>query len=138
MSPGIFQKAEEAAASIRKQIVVSPRVGVVLGSGLGSFADQVQQPVSIAYQEIPHFPRPTVKGHSGRLVGGHESSHIREFCERGRALPVSHAGYRGRELFSRDAVCMGMKSEDDVDGGGLLHARRTQTDGADAVGRPFG
>jgi purine-nucleoside phosphorylase len=70
LPPGVFEKAEEAAASIRKQIVVSPRVGVVLGSGLGSFADQVQQPISIAYQEIPHFPRPTVKGHSGRLVVG--------------------------------------------------------------------
>jgi purine-nucleoside phosphorylase len=70
LQPGIFEKAEEAAAFIRKQIVVSPRVAIVLGSGLGSFAEQVQQPVSIAYQEIPHFPRPTVKGHSGRLVVG--------------------------------------------------------------------
>jgi purine-nucleoside phosphorylase len=67
---GVFEKAEEAAASIRKQIVVSPRVAVVLGSGLGSFAGQVEQPVSISYQEIPHFPRPTVAGHSGRLVVG--------------------------------------------------------------------
>ncbi len=67
---GIFEKAEEAAASIRERIAVSPRVAVVLGSGLGSFADRVEQPVAIAYQDIPHFPRPTVEGHSGRLVVG--------------------------------------------------------------------
>ena len=42
----------------------------MLGSGLGSFADRVEQPVSIAYTAIPHFPRPTVEGHSGRLVMG--------------------------------------------------------------------
>jgi purine-nucleoside phosphorylase len=68
--PGVFEKAEEAAAFIRERIVVSPRVAVVLGSGLGSFADRVEQPVSITYQEIPHFPRPTVEGHSGRLIVG--------------------------------------------------------------------
>ena len=66
----IFEKAEEAAAFIREQIASAPRVAVVLGSGLGSFADRVEQPVSIAYKDIPHFPRPTVEGHSGRLVVG--------------------------------------------------------------------
>jgi purine-nucleoside phosphorylase len=67
---GIFEKAEEAAASIRERVRVSPRVAVVLGSGLGSFAESIEQPVAIAYQEIPHFPRPTVEGHSGRLLVG--------------------------------------------------------------------
>ena len=70
MAQGIFERAEEAAASIRGRIGVTPRVAVVLGSGLGSFADRVEQPVAIAYQEIPHFPRPTVEGHSGRMVVG--------------------------------------------------------------------
>jgi purine-nucleoside phosphorylase len=45
-------------------------VAVVLGSGLGSFADRVEQPIAIPYTDIPHFPRPTVEGHSGRLVVG--------------------------------------------------------------------
>jgi purine-nucleoside phosphorylase len=43
---------------------------VVLGSGLGSFADRIEQPVAIPYTAIPHFPRPTVEGHSGRLIAG--------------------------------------------------------------------
>jgi purine-nucleoside phosphorylase len=67
---GIFERAEEAATAIRKRIAIIPRVAVVLGSGLGSFADRVEQPVAIPYAEIPHFPRPTVEGHSGRLVIG--------------------------------------------------------------------
>jgi purine-nucleoside phosphorylase len=66
----IFARAEEAAAAIRRRIAVKPRVAVVLGSGLGSFADRVEQPVAIPYTDIPHFPRPTVEGHSGRLVVG--------------------------------------------------------------------
>jgi purine-nucleoside phosphorylase len=70
LAPGIFERAEEAAGSIRERIGVSPRVAVVLGSGLGSFAESVEHPVAIPYEEIPHFPRPTVEGHSGRLLVG--------------------------------------------------------------------
>jgi purine-nucleoside phosphorylase len=67
---GVFERAEEAAGAIRERIAVKPRVAIVLGSGLGSFAEQIEQPVSIPYREIPYFPRPTVEGHSGRLVVG--------------------------------------------------------------------
>jgi purine-nucleoside phosphorylase len=70
VAQGVFERAEEAAGSIRKRIGVSPRVAVVLGSGLGSFAESVERPVAIPYEEIPHFPRPTVEGHSGRLLVG--------------------------------------------------------------------
>ena len=70
MAQGIFERAEAAAASIRERIAVRPRVAIVLGSGLGSFAERIEQPVSIPYPEIPHFPRPTVEGHSGRLRRG--------------------------------------------------------------------
>jgi purine-nucleoside phosphorylase len=70
VAQGIFERAEEAAGSIRERIGVSPRVAVVLGSGLGSFAKSVEHPVAIAYEKIPHFPRPTVEGHSGRLLVG--------------------------------------------------------------------
>jgi purine-nucleoside phosphorylase len=70
LARGVFEKAEEAAAAMRERIAVQPRVAIVLGSGLGSFAERIEQPVSIPYPEIPHFPRPTVEGHSGRLVVG--------------------------------------------------------------------
>jgi len=70
LTEGIFEKAEEAAADIRARITITPRVAIVLGSGLGSFADQIEHPIAIAYTDIPHVPHPTVEGHSGRLVIG--------------------------------------------------------------------
>jgi xanthosine phosphorylase len=48
----------------------SPRVGVVLGSGLGAVADAVQDPVVLSYEELPGFPRPSVSGHAGQAVLG--------------------------------------------------------------------
>jgi xanthosine phosphorylase len=48
----------------------SPRVGVVLGSGLGAVADAVDDPVVVGYEDLPGFPRPTVFGHAGRAVLG--------------------------------------------------------------------
>jgi xanthosine phosphorylase len=58
----------EAAAVLRSHL--APRVGIVLGSGLGAVADAVQDAVSIGYDELPGFPRPTVHGHAGRAVLG--------------------------------------------------------------------
>lgn len=49
---------------------VSPRVGLVCGSGLGALAEDLGQPHSVDYADIPHFPRSTVSGHAGRLVVG--------------------------------------------------------------------
>jgi xanthosine phosphorylase len=48
----------------------APRVGVVLGSGLGAVADAVEDPVVVGYEELPGFPRPSVEGHAGRAVLG--------------------------------------------------------------------
>gem|GEM_PF-51590 len=47
-----------------------PRIGIILGSGLGEFAGRVGEGVAVPYEEIPHFPQSTVQGHSGRLVVG--------------------------------------------------------------------
>ena len=49
---------------------IMPRLGIVLGSGLGAVADAVTDPVIVPYGEIPNFPQSTVEGHSGRLVAG--------------------------------------------------------------------
>jgi purine-nucleoside phosphorylase len=70
LATSIFEKAEEAAAAVRERIAVAPRVAIVLGSGLGSFAEGIEHPAVIPYSAIPHFPQPTVEGHSGRLVAG--------------------------------------------------------------------
>jgi len=69
--PGQFDRATEAAAYIRGKIQLTPAVGIILGSGLGNFASQVQSAFVIPYAEIPHWPVSTVAGHSGKLVLGH-------------------------------------------------------------------
>jgi len=60
-----------AAGFIRERTSYRPNVGLILGSGLGPLADQVQEADSIPFDQIPHFPVSTVAGHSGRLVIGH-------------------------------------------------------------------
>ena len=64
-----YSQVEEAAAALRERIGETPSVGVVLGSGLGDFADRLG-PVTIPYGEIPHWPASAVVGHAGKLVVG--------------------------------------------------------------------
>ncbi len=60
----------EAAEAVRGREAIVPRVAVILGSGLGDLADEIQSPVVVPFGEIPHFPVSTVKGHAGHLVVG--------------------------------------------------------------------
>lgn len=66
----IYEKAQEAAQFIREKFAEDIKVALVLGSGLGAFADEVENAVRIDYADIPHFARSTVEGHAGRLVLG--------------------------------------------------------------------
>jgi purine-nucleoside phosphorylase len=69
-STGLYERAEHATRVIRARISVEPRIALVLGSGLGSFADDFEEAVGIPYEEIPGFVRSTAQGHAGRLVIG--------------------------------------------------------------------
>jgi len=69
-STGLYERAEHAARVIRSRTSETPRVAIVLGSGLGAFADDFEDAVGIPYEEIPGFPRSTAQGHAGRLVVG--------------------------------------------------------------------
>lgn len=60
----------KAADYIRTQTAITPRVGLVLGSGLGTFADSLAHSVRIPYHQIPEFPKSTAIGHAGELVIG--------------------------------------------------------------------
>lgn len=60
----------EAGRLIVERAGLEPRVGIVLGSGLGQVADAVDDATVIAYEDLPGFPEPTVKGHAGRAVAG--------------------------------------------------------------------
>jgi purine-nucleoside phosphorylase len=66
-----FDQVAEAAVYLKSRLhPLAPRVGIVLGSGLGAAADAVTDAVRVPYGEIPHFPQSTVEGHSGRIVAG--------------------------------------------------------------------
>lgn len=63
---------QEACEFIEKKIVGKgkPSLGLILGSGLGVLGDEIENPITIAYTDIPHFPESTVAGHKGQLVIG--------------------------------------------------------------------
>jgi purine-nucleoside phosphorylase len=65
-----FTQAEYAAKFITSQSPVKPLVAIVLGSGLGDFANEITDAVRIGYKEIPHFAQSTAVGHAGQLVLG--------------------------------------------------------------------
>jgi purine-nucleoside phosphorylase len=67
---GEFERAEAAAQFIFSRTPLRPKIALVLGSGLGPFADEFAQATKIPYAEIPHFPQSTAIGHEGRLVIG--------------------------------------------------------------------
>src|ERR1700709_2008268 len=68
--PDQYTQAQAAASHIRILHPVLPTLGIILGSGLGNFAAQVEHATTISYSDIPHWPLSTVEGHSGKLVLG--------------------------------------------------------------------
>ena len=67
----LARAAAEAADAIQQRWSATPRVALILGTGLGRLADSIADDVVIDYDQIPHFPRSTAIGHQGRLVCGH-------------------------------------------------------------------
>ena len=79
-------KITAAAEYILNTVPNRPTIGMVLGSGLGDFADTLENPVRIAYSDIPNFPLPTVAGHAGALVFGEKMGQSVVVC---RAVSTS-------------------------------------------------
>jgi purine-nucleoside phosphorylase len=67
---GLYERAEHAARIIRSRTTETLRIAIVLGSGLGGFAEDFEESVAIPYEDIPGFARSTAEGHAGRLVVG--------------------------------------------------------------------
>jgi len=65
-----FTRAEAAAKSVLQRTSLRPRIGLVLGSGLGGFADSLTDAMRVSYADIPAFPRSTAIGHAGQMVIG--------------------------------------------------------------------
>jgi len=91
----VLARLDEAAAMVRGRTPLRPEIGVVLGSGLGAFADALEDACAFPFGEVPHFPASTVAGHGGALVVG-----------RCRGVPVAvmkgrvhfYEGYRLEEV----------------------------------------
>jgi purine-nucleoside phosphorylase len=67
----VLDRISEATAAIRGQSDLEPRVGIVLGTGLGALTEEIEVDRAISYRDLPGFPEPTVETHSGRLVLGY-------------------------------------------------------------------
>jgi purine-nucleoside phosphorylase len=68
--PTSYQKIKEAVDAIKARKQLKPEVGIILGSGLGAIADEVQNATAIPYTDIPHFHGTSVEGHAGRMLLG--------------------------------------------------------------------
>lgn len=67
---GLVEQIDAAVSTIRKSWSGTPRVGMILGTGLGGLAEQIQNEAEIPYGDIPHFPKSTAPSHAGRLICG--------------------------------------------------------------------
>jgi purine-nucleoside phosphorylase len=68
--PSLYDQVSEAAQFIASRSPLRPSIGIILGSGLGGFAAQIENAFVLPYSDIPHFPQATAPGHSGRLLLG--------------------------------------------------------------------
>lgn len=64
------ERVEQATDFLRSKITKIPKIGIILGSGLGVLANRLELPTRIQYSDIPHFPTSTVEGHAGQIVSG--------------------------------------------------------------------
>lgn len=84
----------------------TPKIGIILGSGLGGFAEQLDDAVSISYEELPGFPIPTVQGHGGRIVLGNLSG-VSVACLQGRAHSYEGGNYDAVKTYVRTLKLLG-------------------------------
>ena len=85
-SSSLYERAEKAARMIRARVNAEVSVAIVLGSGLGAFAEELTEATAIPYHEIPGFAHTTVEGHAGQLVIG-KAGEVTVAAMQGRAEP---------------------------------------------------
>ena len=66
----LYEKIQAACSAIRERFTETPRVGIILGTGLGGLVEEIDVDATIEYEAIPHFPASTATGHAGRLICG--------------------------------------------------------------------
>ena len=124
-----MERIRGCLAAVRARTDFVPQVAVVLGSGLGGFADRIRAVTTVPYAEIPGFPRSTAPGHAGRLVFGYvEDTPV--VCMQGRVhlyegyspkdvvLPARLMAALGAKILFVTNACGGMRP--DLDAGSLM------------------
>jgi xanthosine phosphorylase len=106
----VTSPVEQAAAAVRAHAPkAAPRVGIVLGSGLGGLADRIEDAVAIPYADLPGFPRPGVHGHAGRLVLGRLGG-VEVACLQGRVHTYEGQGADGVRMLIRTLSRIGCEA----------------------------
>lgn len=111
---------DEASGFLAKRFRIQPKTGIILGSGLGELAEQIEDAVVIPYAEIPHWPVSTIHGHAGRLIVGRlEDQPV--MAMQGRAhfyegYPISRIGFPIRVMQR-----LGVKSLIVTNAAGAIH-----------------
>jgi purine-nucleoside phosphorylase len=100
MREDVYDKVMESVAAVHALGGPAPRIGLVLGSGLGAFAETLEAPVAAAYRDLPHFPVSAVAGHAGRLVLGQSG---------GVPVVVMQGRVHGYEGWSGDEIAHGVR-----------------------------
>lgn len=94
--PALYRRrVEEAAGAIRARTALQPRIGIILGTGLGALAEQIEAEAILPYDEIPNFPLSTVESHHGRLIAGRLDG-VEVFALQGRFH--LYEGYDAKEI----------------------------------------
>ncbi len=126
------ERVRTALEAVRAETGFVPRVAVVLGSGLGGFADEIRQEAAVSYEKIPGMPVSTAPGHAGRFVFGYAEStpvvcmqgrvHMYEGYEpRDVVLPIRLMRAMGAEILFVTNACGGMRA--DLGAGSLMLIR---------------
>ncbi|MDN5331794.1 MAG: purine-nucleoside phosphorylase [Tepidanaerobacteraceae bacterium] len=97
---GYYGELKKSAEYIKSRVMMQPEIGVILGSGLGDFAEGLEERLVIPYAEIPGFPVSTVKGHKGNLVFGQIN---------GRNLAVMQGRFHLYEGYPIEKVVFGVR-----------------------------
>lgn len=93
----LLERIRSAADAVRERTEVVPGVGIILGTGLGALAEEIEAEAVIPYEEIPGFPVPTVESHSGRLLLGELS---------GRSVVAMQGRFHRYEGYTLDQVAL--------------------------------
>jgi purine-nucleoside phosphorylase len=108
MSDDLYDRVRTATQTVRARSPAIPEVGLILGSGLGAFADGLAHAVAVDYGDIPYFPRSHVAGHKGRLVLG-ERAGVRCVAMQGRVHMYEGHGAATVAFPARVLIALGAK-----------------------------